>query len=82
MSEHILRIGLSELKVVRIVCVACGAVLEVSMDKLMRQENSCAYCQAPFGQVAKQFQALENAAAILESQSDKLRVEFVIAVGE
>jgi hypothetical protein len=79
-SEHILKIRLSELKVARIVCANCGGVMELKIDKLGQQGDRCRICMADFGPLATYFHGIAAAAAAIENAKDRITLEFVLPV--
>ena len=85
MSEHLLRILLTELSTVRLVCKSkdCGAVTEVSLDQLAFRfgDVRCPVCHADFGEADASGNPLKNfalAVRALQSRSKLLEAEFIV----
>lgn len=87
MPEHLLRVLLSELTLVRVVCQRtdagqlCGGTVEVPLDRL-HQLGQCPVCHNHFNST-DDHRFIELARVIRETaalQARAVRVEFVLAV--
>lgn len=87
MSEHLLKVLLSELSTVRVVCKKCGAVFEMPLDRLAaafrKTAQCCPFCGAGFhlfnpqGHAADVLGPFAQALADLQ-QAQNCDVEFVL----
>lgn len=87
MSEHLLRILLTELSTVRLVCKdkSCGAVTEISLEQLRTRFSDvrCPLCKAAFGDSdvgGNPFKDFAQAVRAIQSRSDHVEVEFVLPI--
>lgn len=87
MSEHLLKLLLSDLKTLRIRCTKnkCGTVVEVEMDKLFSGHSvgACPTCGADFRRpqeagVGGQLRQLVAAIGALGKMTDEVEIEFVL----
>lgn len=87
MSEHLLKILASELRIVRVICRngPCGAIVEVPIERLsaLFTRFCCPVCNAPF-RVAGSREGpnhliqLQEALAGLQALQERLDLQFVI----
>ena len=81
MSEEILRVMLSELGTVRVVCKSCQAVTEIAADRLpaIFDAKRCPCCHTDFDISNRNgFKELAAALALLASMESRVGIEFVI----
>lgn len=84
MSELILRILLSEIKTVRVICRSCGAIVEVEVADIPRrfENGACPFCQVCFKTLSlPESDVLGNFAKALQKLIEvdsKLGVEIVL----
>ena len=81
MAEHILRVPLAELTIVRVVC-DCGTITEVPLEKLGRLDNTpCPGCALEFsgnatiGRLAR-LASLQKAILDITSVPNRFGIEF------
>lgn len=84
MTEHILKIGLDELTIVRVKCQICGVVVETSIGQLgnVMQQSQCPCCAHVFNHPSGKnvFAQLDTAIGRFKQLADQAGVEFVIPV--
>ena len=77
MSERVLKILLSELKTVRLVCAKCGGTAEMTVVQLGGRNNvACPVCNTVY-QSLSQLISLARSIEFLRQQQE-LQLEFVI----
>jgi phage FluMu protein Com len=85
-SERILKIGVGELKTIRIKCKGCKAISEIQIDNLTSHfpECKCAHCPAVLIQGSVGTKAFESLQAALKElrESSRMEVEFVVSAEE
>jgi hypothetical protein len=90
MSEEVLRVLLKDLETVRVRCMECDSVVEVSIQKLSMifGRQVCPCCQSQFydrdkererGQIGNPFEKLAEALDLFAEVKGKMAVEFQVA---
>lgn len=90
MSEHILKLMLSELTTVRVHCKApsCGGIVELPIGKLSTKYRGgeCPLCKTEFVAINdigdNPFFLLEKVALMFAKAEDKVEIEFVVPARE
>jgi hypothetical protein len=87
MGEHLLRIALAELNIVRVICVQCGTAIETQLSALhCLDDAACSVCDTSFrlaalgSQSSKQFTSLQNALEAALALKGRCRIEFPISL--
>lgn len=89
MSEHLLKFLLTELKIIRVRCNRCHAVIEIQSQVLAQtfERNVCPACQRMFSPIRlpggdvhpkELFAALQRAIDLSAQFYDEIAVEFVL----